>query len=195
MKILKLTRIDMAAIIASAVILSFTSCKTQPDDSKDVAQEQNEVTFDDKDAENDADYLIDAAAILEKNAGLGELAESKANSKEVKNLGSAMAKAHTSDLAELQSLASSKNITLPASPTDNTMDAFEDLNDKKGQEFDKLYCDKVVSNHKDAINHMEAIEKNAVDADIRVWASKMLPHLRSHLTSAEALQNNVKEKK
>jgi putative membrane protein len=195
MKILKLTRTGIAALFASAIMFGFASCESQPDDSKEVAQEQNDVTFEDKDAENDADYLIDAAGILEKNAGLGELAESKATSKEVKDLGSAMAKAHTSDLAELQSLASGKNITLPASPTDNTMDDFEDLNGKSGAEFDKLYCDKVVSNHKDAINHMEAIEKNAVDTDIRVWASRILPHLRSHLASAETIQNSVKDKK
>jgi putative membrane protein len=195
MKILQLTRMGIAALFAGAVMFGFTSCESKPGDSKKMAEEQNEVTFDDKDAEKDADYLIDAAAILQKSAGLGELAESKATSKDVKDLGSAMAKAHTSDLAELQSLASGKNITIPASPTDNTMDDFEDLNGKSGEEFDKLYCDKVVSNHKDAINHMEAIEKNAVDTDIRVWASRILPHLRSHLASAETIQNSVKDKK
>lgn len=195
MKILKLTRTGIAALFASAIMFGFASCESQPEDSKEVAEEQNEVTFDDRDAEKDADRLVDAAAILQKNAKLGELAAGKATMQEVKNLGSSMAKTHAEDLAELEALATSKAITLPATATENTMDAFEDLNDKTGLDFDKKYCDKVISSHKDAIDKMEAIEKNAEDADIRGWATKMIPHLRSHLASAETIQNSVKDKK
>jgi len=195
MKILKLTKTGIAAIITGVVMFAFTSCEPQPDDSKEVAEEQNEETFDTRQTEKDADYLVDAAAILQKNTKLGELAATKATTPEVKDLGSDMAKTHGDDLAELQALATSKAITLPGATTENTMDAYEDLNDKTGLDFDKKYCDKVISSHKDAINKMETIEQKAEDADIRAWATKMLPHLRSHLTTAEGIQNTVKDMK
>ncbi len=194
MKILQIKRVGIATLFAGSIMFGFTACESQPDDSKEVAEEQNEATFDDRDAEKDADRLVDAAAILQKNIKLGELASSKATSQDVKDLGSNIAKTHAEDLAELQTLASGKSISLPASTTENTMDAYEDLNDKTGMDFDKKYCSKVVSNHKDAIDKMESIQKNTEDAEIRAWATKMLPHLRSHLTSAEAIENKVKDK-
>lgn len=195
MKILKLTRMGIAALLTGAVMIGFTACETQPDTSKEIAEEQNEVTFDDKDAEDDADYLVEAALILQNSARLGELAATKATTNEVKGLGSTMAKAHTAELATLQSLATAKSISLPAAPMDNTKDAYDDLNEKKGLDFDKEYTDNVVSSHKDAIDKIESIEKNAQDPEIRAWATKLLPNLRSHLGSAESIQEIVKNKK
>jgi len=195
MKISKVSSIGFAAIFASAILFGFSSCESQPDDSKEVAEEQNEVTFDDKGAEKDADRLVDAASLLQKNVKLGELAASKASSKAVKDLGSSLAKTHAADLTELGTLASAKAISLPAATTENTLDAYEDLNDKSGMDFDKLYCDKVVSSHKDAIDKMESIANNAEDTEIRDWASKMLPHLRSHLTAAETVQKSLNDMK
>jgi putative membrane protein len=195
MKFISLKRTVLPTLIIGSTLLVFTSCETQNTDSKDIAEDQNEATFENRDAEKDADYLVDAAAMLQKNAELGKLAASKATMQEVKDLGSTLAKAHSDDLAQLQTLASGKSITLPAIPTENTMDSYADLNDKTGLDFDKEYCNKVVSSHKDAIDKMEKIEKNAQDADIRAWASNMLPELRSHLSTAEALHTTVKEKK
>jgi len=195
MKISTVSRIGFTALLAGAVIFGFTSCESQPDDSKEVAEEQNEVTFDDKGAEKDADRMVDAASLLQKNVKLGELAASKASSKAVKDLGSSVAKTHAADLTELETLASAKAISLPSATTENTIDAYEDLNDKSGLDFDRLYCDKVVSSHKDAIDKMESIASNAEDAEIRDWASKMLPHLRSHLTAAEAVHKTLNDMK
>lgn len=195
MKISKISSIGFSAIFASAIMFGFSSCESQPDDSKEVAEEQNEVTFDDRGAEKDADRLVDAASLLQKNVKLGELAASKASAKAVKDLGSSVATAHAADLAELETLASAKAVSLPSAETENTMDAYQDLNEKTGMDFDKLYCDKMVSSHKDAIDKMESIAKNAEDAEIRDWASKMLPHLRSHLTTAEAVHKSINEMK
>jgi len=194
MNILKLSGIGYAALFAGTVIIAFTSCVSQPDDSTEVAEEQNEVRFDDKDAEDDASYLADAATMLQENARWGELASVNATSKEVKALGSKMATAHAADLAALQSLATEKSISLPAAPSENTMDAHDELNELTGPEFDKQYCDKVVSSHKDAIAQLEFIEKNAQDTQILAWATKMLPKFRLHLSTAEALQNSLKGK-
>lgn len=195
MKILKLTRMGITALFASAVMFGFTSCETQTNDSEEIAEDQNEVTFDDNDAEDDAEYLVEAATMLQNNARWGELAATNATTKEVKDLGSKMAKAHSTDLAALQTMATAKSISLPAAPMDNTMEANDDLNDKKGMDFDKEYCDKVVNSHEDAIDKMESIEKNAQDPEIRAWATKMLTQFRSHLSSAEAVQKSVKDKK
>src|SRR5688572_32420960 len=46
---------------------------------------------------------------------------------------------------------------------------------------DKEYCDMMVKGHKEAINAFENAASNAYDADIKAWASSMLPSLRTHL--------------
>jgi putative membrane protein len=160
----------------------------------EVAEDQNEGTFRNNEAENDASYLVDAATLLQKNVRWGELASSKATSKEIKAFGITMAKAHAADLAELQTLATSKSISLPAAPMDNTMDAHDELDELTGPDFDVQYCDKVITSHTEAIERMESIEKDAQDPEIRSWITKILPHLHSHLSLAEALQNGLKEK-
>jgi putative membrane protein len=160
----------------------------------EVAEDQNEGTFRNNEAENDASYLVDAATLLQKNVRWGELASSKATSKEIKAFGITMAKAHSADLAELQTLATSKEISLPAAPMDNTMDAHDELDELTGPDFDMMYCEKVVSSHTEAIEKMESIEQNVQDPEIRSWITKILPHLRSHVSSAETLQNSLKEK-
>ncbi len=194
MKFLKLKSIATSALLASGFILAFASCEST-EDSKDVAKDMNEERFDDRDAEKDANFLVDAAAMLHKNVKLGELAASNSSSASVKELGSMIASMHANDIASLNSLASNKGIVLPDSASHNVVNTYNDLTEKRGLDFDKAYTDKVVSSHKDAIDKFEDIAENAKDAEIRTWATNMLPNLRDHLVEAEKAQQLVKDMK
>ena len=88
---------------------------------------------------------------------------------------------HTKALADLQALADKKQITIPTSLTEKGQDANKKLMDKKGNDFDKEYCDMMVNGHKDAIDKFQKASTNATDADIRNWAAAILPALRTHL--------------
>jgi hypothetical protein len=46
---LKLTKRIIAALFASAVMIGFTSCASQSDDTQEIAEKQNELTLDDRD--------------------------------------------------------------------------------------------------------------------------------------------------
>ena len=171
------------------------ACVGNPDDSKEIAEEQNEEKLDDRKSEKDADFLVEAAAINLEEIKLGELAQQKATMDDTKALGKMMVKEHTAVLNELKTLAANKSITIPAVLTEDGQDAWDDLNEEKGLDFDKEYASKMVQGHKKAIRKFENASSNAEDGDIRNWASSQLPGLRTHLEHSEAVKEKAKEMK
>lgn len=166
-----------------------------PDDPKEIAEDQNEERFDDRKSEKDANFLVEAAAINLEEIKLGELAQQKGMMEDTKALGKMMVKEHTAAMKELKSLADSKSITIPEVLTEDGQDAFDDLNEEKGMSFDKEYCSMMVRGHKTAIRKFENASSNAEDPDIRNWATSMLPGLRAHLENSNICKEKCKEMK
>jgi putative membrane protein len=166
-----------------ATILLIASCgnNQKPVDTKDVAEEENEAKFDNNEQEKDAQFLVNAAEINLKQIQLGQLAQQKGSTTHVKELGKMMEDAHTKSQRDLIALAQSKRITIPTSATNAATDAYEDLNKKSGNDFDKAYADKMVSQHEDAIETFENATTDNYDADIKNWAIATLPDLRTNL--------------
>lgn len=160
-------------------------------DSKEVAKEQNEAKFDNTSNEKDAKFIVNAAEINLEEIKLGQLAQQKGMIDEVKGLGKMMEANHTQTLIDLTTLAKQKAISIPASPTENGMEAYKQLDDKSAKYFDRAYCDMMVNGHKDAITLFEKASTECNDADIKAWAIATLPHLRMHLDSAVACQTKL----
>ncbi len=167
--------------------MSVSSCKNnKPEDAKDVAEEHNDAKFDKN--KDDAQFLVNAAEINLEEIQLAELAEHNSNVTEVKNLGKMMEEEHSKCLSDLAGLAKKKSITIPTSATEKAQNTYKDLSKKTGLDFDKKYCDMMVSGHKDAIALFEKASTESVDADIKEWALATLPTLRTHLDHAITCQ-------
>ncbi|MCY7409663.1 MAG: DUF4142 domain-containing protein [Chitinophagales bacterium] len=173
------------AITASAILLitlAFTSCtnNSAQEDTKEIANDQNDAKFENP-KQTDAEFLVNAAEINLEEIQLGQLAQSNGMMSEVKELGKMMQAEHSKSLTDLQALAASKQITIPTSLTNEGQDANKKLSDEKGKDFDKEYCNMMVKGHKDAIDIFEKQSTEGTDAEIKSWATGMLPALRSHL--------------
>lgn len=175
-----------AVSLSLVLMLVFSSCSSnnKPEDTKEVASEHNEAKFDNAKAEDDAKFLVSAAEINLEEIQLGQLAQSKGTIAEVKDLGKMMESEHNKALIDLKALADKKQITIPTTITDDGQQAYKKLDDKKGNEFNKAYCDMMVDGHKDAIEKFEKASMDAADPDIKEWAATMLPALRTHLDNA-----------
>ncbi len=185
----------MQAIFILAVVFGTASCNnTKTEDTKEVAEDQNDEKFDDKKNEKDAQFLVNAAEINREEISLGQLAQQSGRSTLVKELGKMMEDAHTKSLAELTALAKSKNITLPDAQTEDGLDAYKKLNDKSGNDFDEAYSDMMVKGHKDAISLFEKASTESADMDIRAWATATLPDLRTHLDHSLNCQKESSKK-
>lgn len=175
--------------------LPFVSCKkdnTQTD-TEEVADEKNDAKFDDTEAEGDADFLMKAAEINMDEIALGQLAQTKGTAQTVKDLGKMMETEHSKALDELKALAASKNVSIPTGPTEDSQETLRKFQEKKAGEFDRDYADKMVEGHQDAISKFERAATDATDADVREWATKMLPSLRLHLQHAEEVRDGLKK--
>jgi putative membrane protein len=185
------------AIACTIILFSCNNNNTDNDTSKDAkkdAEEHNDAKFDNK-PEKDAQFLVDAADISLMEMNLGQLAEKNATLNDTKELGRMMNRDHKKAYDELTALAAKKTITVPTQMSDKAQKDYNDMLDKKGNDFDKKYCDMMVSGHKDAIEKFEKASKDAVDPDIQAWAVNTLPALRSHLDRAMNCQEKTKDLK
>lgn len=190
--------IDMkkTIVFALSAALLLMNCENKTNqDSTEVAEEQNEEKFEDSDAEEGAEFAVEAAngGLLEVQ--LGTLALTKATTPEVKQFAQMMVDEHGKANNELKALAQQKNITLPTTMSDDYQKKYDKLNEKSGIEFDKEYMDLMVKDHKEDVRKFEKQAEKGDDSDIKAWASRTLPTLKHHLEVAEATEEIVKEKK
>ena len=183
----------IACCIVSFCLLTFASCtKTKNDDSKEVAEEQNEEKFEDTAMVDDTEFATSAADAGMMEVQLGSLAVSKASSPKVKEFAQAMITDHTKANEELKSLAAAKNITLPMALSEKNQKKYDDMTEKSGTEFDKEYSDLMVKDHKDVVDMFKKAAEKTRDSELKAWASEKLPALEHHLGMAETLKESVK---
>ena len=184
----KLNSVLLLIALFCVTTFGISSCNNKPktEDSKEVAEDQNDAKMNGMKNEADAQFLVNVAEINQEEISLGKLAQQKGSMADVKELGKMMVEAHTTAMADLSALAMSKSISLPEAKTDDVNDAYKEMNEKSGKKFDSAYCDKMVDGHKDAISKFEKASNNAVDPDIKAMAANMLPALHKHLEMAEA---------
>jgi putative membrane protein len=190
--ILMVKKVLIPTILIIVTLFGIFSCNSNQttEDTKDVAEEHNEGKFNNT---KDAQFLVNAAEINLEEILLGQSAQQNSTMTDVKELGKMMEKAHRKSLTQLSDLASKKLITIPTSPTDKAKEDYKKLNEKSGISFDKDYCDRMVSGHKDAIAKFEKASTESNDADIREWATTALPDLRKHLDYAINCQKTCKK--
>jgi putative membrane protein len=164
-------------------------------DSTERADSTNEAMADNADttgtatavAEEDSKFAVDAANGGMAEVQLGEVAQSKGTDPKVKEFGKMMVTDHTKANDELKALAASKNITLPAAPSEEMQKTAADISEKTGKDFDKAYIDQMVEDHKKTVKLFEDGQKNVKDAEIKAFIDKTLPVLKSHLEHVKGL--------
>src|SRR5689334_8318546 len=133
-------------------------------DSKDIAEDQNDEKFDNK-AEKDADFAVKAAEDGMFEVKVAQLAERNASSSEVKNFAKSIIADHNKVNEELRGLATTKNITLPASLSDRLQRKYDNIADKSGREFDEELTEMMVKDHKDVVDNFKKEAEKGNDTD------------------------------
>lgn len=139
----------------------------------------------------DAGFYKNAAegGIFEVEAG--QVAQTQGSSQQVKDFGSMMVKDHTAAGDKLQSIASSKNITLPTSASAMQMATATKLKVLSGNTFDKSYVKSQVSAHQKTIALFQREASSGRDSDAKAFAAATLPTLRSYLKAITSLASNM----
>jgi putative membrane protein len=126
---------------------------------------------------------------LAANAGVGEVADgqqaqSQAQSAEVKRIGAQMVADHSRANNELQALAKKKGLSMEMGG--GKPRAFPKAT------FDHQYLYNLEEDHKADIKTFEQEAKSGDDADVKAWAAKTVPTLKSHLAMVKDARKKVK---
>ena len=138
----------------------------------------------------DRDFLTEAAMGGLMEVELGHVAAQKGTSDAVKQFGQRMVDDHSKANAELQTLASSKGITLPTALDEKHQKDVTKLSSMSGAEFDRAYSKMMLSDHTKDVAAFEKQSTKGGDPDLKAFASKTLPTLQEHLQLAKALNGS-----
>ena len=183
-------------------IALLVACNNEGKDSVEKADSSNQAKIDSSsghpatatistDAESSS-FLVKAADGGMAEVQLGQLALDRGMSDRVKSFGSMMVHDHSAVNDQVKTLASQRNVTLPASLGDKNQSLYNDLSKKTGKDFDKAYIDAMVKDHKEDIDEFKEASKDVKDNDVKTLIDNTLPKLNMHLDSAQVIQKKLK---
>lgn len=184
-------------ILLAISTLSFQACdnKKKESDSMENAEESNEKKEDAGmgQGEETNEFAMKAANGGMLEVELGRLAQEKGVSKDVKEFGAMIVADHSKANDELKTLATAKNITLPATLGEDMQEDVNELAKLSGKEFDKKYVSMMIDDHKEDIDAFKkAADASSIDPDIKAFAAKTLPTLQQHLDRINAIDKMMK---
>lgn len=122
---------------------------------------------------------------------LGQLAQQKASSQEVKQFGQRMVTDHSKLNTELTNVASKDNITLPTQLTGKDKAEYDKLSSLSGSAFDRAYIRDMVRNHEKDVTDFQKEATYGTNADLKHFASTSLSTLQEHLQLAKNTENSL----
>jgi len=123
---------------------------------------------------------------------LSQVAVTRSQNEAVRQFAQMMVTDHTAAGNELQTLATSKNITLPTAMDQKHQSAMTKLGGESGSEFDRDYMKQMVNDHEKILSLLQKEANSGTDADLKAFAAKTVPTVQSHLTAARSLYDTIK---
>lgn len=171
-------------IAFSLLALVTSGCKDDDDNNDDVPPQEDV-------SQADKDFMMKATLANRAEIELGELAASKGQHDSVKAFGRLMVTEHTTAQNELNALASSKQVTLPAAPDSAHQALSQQLKTMSGNKFDSTYIHHQVMDHQKTQQDFQAEINQGKNADVKNYANKYLPHINMHLDRVKKIQTMV----
>ena len=138
--------------------------------------------------ESDQRFLVRATEINFQEMLLGKLAQRRATSEQLRELGRIMEDANRNANSALASAAILKSIAVPSAPSPAAHAIYDTLNLVSMEEFDKAYIQFVIQDHNALVSLFDSATRDNLHPDIKSLASTMLPDIRSHLSRAIELE-------
>jgi putative membrane protein len=183
-----------------ALLIAGISCNNNRDqsasgsqDSKEVAEEQNEDKFESKEMRKDADFVADQVAANYAEVELAKLGAERSSNSDVKRIAQKLVTEHQKNIKELGKLATQKAISVPSQAEDKDLKTVTDLRDEKdAKDFNNQWCKELIDKHESAIKDYENQLENTEDPELKTWISNTLPGLRTHLDELKACHDKMK---
>ena len=140
---------------------------------------------------SDRNFARAAAAGGLSEVELGQLAEHEGQSSAVREFGQRMVSDHSKANAQLKELAAAASIPLPNAPDEEHRIMREQLNQVHGAAFDRTYIRGQVTDHQQTVQLLEYEIGSGQDAQLKGFASQVLPIVMQHLQMAQSIDAHV----
>ena len=177
------------AVPAGAIAQATTSGPAAP--AKPAGVTKSEAA---KVARSDSKFMETAAVDGMAEVQMGQLAQQKAASDQVKQFAQRMVDDHGRANAKLKQIASAKGVNLPTKPDSKHERGIDKLGKLSGAEFDREYMELMADEHRKDVADFEKQAKSAKDADLRQFVQETTPTLKEHLKMAQSLHSSMKGK-
>jgi putative membrane protein len=143
------------------------------------------------DAAADGQFLHSVAYTNNGELKFSDYAEGRSKRQEVKNFATAMVKDHKEMGKQLKAVADKVNVKLPDDLLAEQKDIHAKLKGANDADFDRMYMDTMVADHKKAVAAFGTAVKNSKHPEVKKFAEANLPHLQGHLKMAEELAKKL----
>jgi putative membrane protein len=135
----------------------------------------------------DKDFVRNVVESSATEVQLGRLAQDKASSDAVKELGKKMVEAHAQNSQQMKEAATAMNIQVPADPPRKAKKAEEKLSKFSGTDFDRAYTKMAADEQKQFVKEFEREARNGRVAGVKEYAAKNLLAEQERQKQAEEL--------
>jgi len=139
----------------------------------------------------DKNFIIKATEGGMMEVKMGELADKNGSDAGVKEFGQMMVTDHSKQVDEVKQLAQTKGVDLPKDMDEKVQKKADKLAKMSGADFDKAYMKDTIKDHEKDISEFEKAAKDCKDDDVKAWADKQLPTLKSHLDKAKQVADKL----
>jgi len=139
----------------------------------------------------DKDFVRSVAESSATEVELGKLAQEKASSDAVRELGRRMVEAHTQTGEHMKEAGAGLNVQVPSEPPRKAKKAQDKLAKLSGPDFDRAYAKLAADEEKQAVKQFEREAKNGKAAGVKDFAAKNLSSEQEHQKQAEELAGTV----
>jgi putative membrane protein len=191
---LKLINMKKLFILAMFSMMALAACDSKKaEDSKEVAEEQNEAKFDSTsdDMDDDAEMAVDYADGGMLEVKLGELAQTNGSAAAVKDFGMMMTKDHGMSNSEFEKIAEKHNISLPTVLSEDSQKLYDKLSGMRGADFDKEYIKEMVTAHEKTLENLKEQAEEGKNMDLKTFANSKIATVEKHLMEAKALKDKM----
>jgi putative membrane protein len=122
---------------------------------------------------------------------LGQVAQQKAQSEQVKDFAQQMISAHRDADQKVQKAAASQNIPLQKPEAAKTDKKREKLSQATGAEFDKEYIALMVEKHDDLLKELEKSQNWLPQGEVRTLSLELAATVRQHLEHARQIKQSL----
>lgn len=114
-----------------------------------------------------------------------QLAQTKATTPEVKELGKTLEQHRNNANDGLKTIAAKRNVALPTALSKKQQKCYDKLAKKEGKKFDKCYAKSMAKCHKKEVCKFKKEAKKTEDGELKSFATAAIPTLQQHRQQAK----------